>query len=146
MKDKDSNAFKIFPGLLQTIGLIVALVASVATLASVWLQVRKASPHVDVILQSAQNLTNLPQIPQLKAEFKFDQRSVSDLWQVRVSLLNSGRKTLIGEGPQKNIVKDAIIIAVNSGFDLLQLQTDSADFPNEVEKADGSHFSVSFLQ
>lgn len=144
--DKEPGFFKSYTGILRTLGVIVTLTACVATIGGFYFQIRQANPRIDVILQSNQNLTYLPQIPQLKADFRFDERPVRDLWQSRLTLLNSGRKTIIGEGQQKNIVRDAIVLGVSKGFNLLQLQTESADFSTVVKKIDESHFSISFLQ
>lgn len=144
--DKKRNSIKGYAAIFRTLALIVTLTACAATIISVYLQLREANPHIDVILQSNQNLTNLPQIPQLKADFRFGERSVYDLWQSRLTLVNSGKKTIIGGGQQKNIVKDSIVLGIRKGFSLLQLQMDSADFPVAAKKVDDSHFSISFLQ
>ncbi len=144
-KEKVSTGSRL--NLLQTLGLLIAICASIATIINLAIQIRKTSrPQLEIIMRSVQNLTNLPNIPNLKADYAFDGRPVSDLWQVRLFISNSGNKTIISEGSQKNILKDSVIISVCKGFRLLQLQQDSTDLPNKLEKIDDWHFATTFLQ
>lgn len=144
--DVEHSSPKKLRSLIQTIGIVITLLASLATLASLWFQVRQSKLRIDAVTQYVQNLTNLPKVPQLTASFKFAERDVADLWQLKLVLSNTGNKTLIGEGPQKNIVKDALVFSVSDGFELLDIQTDTTTFPNEIKKLDSTSFTCRFLQ
>lgn len=130
----------------QTAGVVITVLASLASVVSVWYQIRRAAPEITVALTDIQNLTKPPKVSELTARYEFGGKQVTDLWQVKVTLINTGKRTIIGEGPQKNIIRDSVNISLKPGFTILNLETDEMSFPNDLRAVDGTGFCMKFLQ
>lgn len=130
----------------QRIAVIIALLASLATVFSVWRQVKKSTPHITATVIESESLTKTPNVPKLKSSFTYDDRAVSDFWRLRMLLLNDGESTIIGDGVQKNIVKDAVIFSLNGDFEILGIEVENSNFSNKVNLLSPTQFEITFLQ
>jgi len=82
--------YKSKRNIFQNIGLFITAIASLATMASIWYQLRSQRPEITVAITDLQNLTSPPKVSQLTAKYTFAQKPVADLWQVKIALINSG--------------------------------------------------------
>lgn len=142
---KSKSSLIRFWDLFQKLAIIIALLASLATVISVWLQIRQPATKIDVLIES-EHLTAIPQIPDLRAEFSFRDKLVSDLWRLSVRITNTGDKTIIGEGQLKNLLGNQVSLFVPNGYEILGIQVDSASFPVEVTQLTERSFSMRFAQ
>lgn len=104
------------------------------------------APRLTVSVTKKEQLTVLPQIPFLKAEFSLRDRPVKDLWRVDLKFVNTGSATLIGDGTRKNIFSDHIPIYIGAGFDLIDLVSEDKGFGAVIQKGIGNSLNLRFLQ
>ncbi|MFC1467314.1 hypothetical protein ACFLQY_01290 [Verrucomicrobiota bacterium] len=142
IKKKPPNLWQWF----QRVAVTVALIASLATVFSVWRQVKSSAPHITATVTESESLTKTPNVPKLKSSFSYDDRTVSDFWRLRLSFINDGEATIIGDGVRKNIVKDSLIFSVDGDFEILGIEVANSNFSNKVNLLSPKQFEITFLQ
>ncbi len=83
----------------------------------------------------ATQLTKLPAIDGLKANFHFKDSLVTNLWRVKYMITNIGTKTIIGEGAQRNIIDNELKLYFNDSITILDIQIGNTNFPIELLNA-----------
>lgn len=114
--------------MFERLAVFIALLASLATLVGLLLEVRSENRVVEMQVLSADQLTRLPSVNGLDGEFSYNGVSVTDLWRLRLRFLNSGNTTLIGQGSGCSLLGKSISIA----------------FPPDVRVLDASPYVGSF--
>ena len=99
MSDKPS----IFVRVGKTLFAWSAVIASIATVISLWIQLRPSSPQIEGLVTRKEQLTAQPQDKQLKVTYEFGNRQVQDLWKIRLQLKQIGGQTIVGKGPKQNL-------------------------------------------
>ena len=90
--------------------------------------------ELDIKRIDATQLTKLPAIEGLKANFHFKDSLVTNLWRVKYIITNSGTKTIIGEGAQRNIIENKLKLYFKDSVSTLDIQICNANFPIELLK------------
>lgn len=122
----ESGPFRRF---LNTLGVIFAIFASVATVVGLYIQMRKPAPELQLRIIRAERLTTQSPVPTIKSEYKFNDRVVKDLWRVKFDFLNTGGTTLVSEGSSRNLIRDQIEMSIDPAFELLGFEQDRVDSP-----------------
>lgn len=116
---------KLYKGLM----LVAALVGMFAAVWSVVLQFRPKRAEVTVEIRSMEELTPPNKLPDLSATFNYKGQPVDRLWKITLTIVNSGDKTLVGEGTQKTLISDDVALVFPAGSRLLDLIVIRQDFP-----------------
>src|SRR6266404_1525360 len=87
--------------------LLLTLLAAVGTTLGLFVQVRPKKLQLTASVTSAEELTS-KHIPDLTVYSSYKGKTVERLWKVIVVVRNSGDKTLIGTGPQTNLIGDSV--------------------------------------
>ncbi|HMX43195.1 MAG TPA: hypothetical protein PKB12_05725, partial [Elusimicrobiota bacterium] len=142
-----------FTGFLSDIASIIhkatipfTFLLAIYSLLTIINQFHKPNPEISVAVASIDQITSLPQVTDLRAEFKFKGRLVRDLWRVRLRTCNSGKSTIIGEGDHKNLIHDSLPIHIDKSFDLIGFEIEQKDFQLAVSKFEPNAIQFKFLQ
>ncbi len=140
----ETGAFRKF---LNTLGVLFAIFASIASVVSLYIQLKKPAPELQLRIVSAERLTTQSPLPTMKSEYKFNDRIVKDLWRMRLDFSNIGGATLVSEGSSRNLIRDYIEMKIDSGFDLLGFEPDNKDGSTiEIQRSSPSSLGFKFLQ
>lgn len=131
--------------LFKTVFAIVSFASAVAVIIALYLQVQSKVPIVEIKNISSDKLTDLPNIEDLKAIYVFKNDTVKSLWKFHYIISNIGDENLIGEGNNKNIIKDNLKFTFNKGFKIIDYKLIKKDFPFDL-KFNNKTFEISFLQ
>lgn len=126
----------------------LALLAAVGTIASVVLQIRSKRPQLTVQVVSAEDLSTQTSVPDLVVTSSFRGNSVERLWKVSIKIVNSGDRTLVGSGPQSNLLGDTISFVFSDWATILTGTVDVND-PNATvdrDAKDPHKFNAKFDQ
>lgn len=131
---------------IKDYGTIVALLASLATLIAVVVQLSPKSAELTINVRNIENLTRLPGIPQLEGRFLFKGDEVKDLLSVRLQLSNTGNVTIIGKGNKKNIIGDSIGFDLPEYLSVLEIVQGGGSFNYQIENTNRRSVGVRFEQ
>lgn len=132
--------------IVQWLGIVIALVALFATVLGLFLQFRPKSRELTAQVLASDELTAVANIRDLTAQYTYMGKEVDHLWKVTVSFINSGDQTIVGEGQQKTLIRDGVLLAFPEGTEILNIEEEAKDFPVTVEKEDTNHFKLKFSQ
>lgn len=124
--NKRSDYWKLF----ERLGVIIALVASLATVIGLLLQIRSEKRFIELQIVSADQLTRLPSVNGLNGQFTYNNIPVTDLWRLRIQFINSGDATLIGEGAASSLMTRTIPISFPSSVTILNASSETGSFYN----------------
>ncbi len=130
---------------LKTIFTVVSFIAAISGIIAVYLQMQSKTPIVEIKNISSDKLTDLPNVEELKAIYIFKKDTVKSLWKFHYIISNIGDENLIGEGNNKNIIKDNLKFTFNEGFQIIDYKINKKDFPFEA-KFNKKGFEINFLQ
>jgi len=137
----------IFKKLTKTIGILIPVVASLIGIITYLLQIGSKKLEVTAQILSNDELTLYAPEAELNARFTYAGEDVSHLWKTRVRFINSGNKTIIGMGNQKNIIGDGgLNFAFLDGVKILNIQEEDDSFDASIVKTDISKFQIQFVQ
>ena len=139
-----NNKFDI-PLNVQTIGIIIAALGSIAALISAWIQIAPGKPEVEARITSIEEFSAKPKIEGLIGEFTYKGKQIKRLVTLRVTLVNSGNKTIIGKGEHKNIIGNVLTLDVPSKINVVNTSVLSNEFNAKLANNEDS-ISVSFNQ
>lgn len=131
--------------LYNTLMLVAALVAMIAGVWTVALQIRSKRAEVTAEITSMEELTPPTRLPDLSATFTYKGQPVDHLWKVTLNIVNSGDKTLVGEGTQKILMGDNISFEFPADCRLLDTIVVRKDFPGALHQSQNS-IAISFTQ
>lgn len=142
--DSPSFSQQIFKSLSNTI----VLLAAVAAITGVVVQVRNPAPRLQGLLVNPEKLTSEAGDSKIHVTYRFVDKEVKALWRVRLDLRHVGGRTIIGSGPQRNIIDDHIPVTVARDFDLLDFDVTQNDLNATVQRSFDSEnqFYISFEQ
>lgn len=144
--DEDTAQRWTFGRFLKTTAAIIAALTSLVGLVNFGRQMLDSGPALTLFLLSRERLTAIPEVPGLVSEFRFDNRPVKDLWKMRLRLQNTGRKTIVFDGPNRNIVRGDIELTIAPIFELLGRQIESNPQAIKMEAAGTNGYAFSSLQ
>jgi len=126
--------------------IIVGLVALMATIVGVVILLPAEKAEVAAQVLSNDELTMYPAVAELKGYFTYADEEVAHLWKVRVKFVNSGDKTVIGMGNQKNIFGEGLNFVFPDDTRILRIEEESETFESNVEQMEQTHFQIQFSQ
>lgn len=124
--------------------LIVTVLAAVAAVAALVLQVRARRPELTVQTGSAEELTG-KHVSGLVVTSSYKGKLVDRLWKIGITITNTGDKTLIGAGPQTNLVHDQITFSYPEWATVLSADPGHKDLDAKVSYT-GNKIAVAFDQ
>ena len=136
------TAYSKFGAFNLALGLF-ALVAAVAGLV-IMLRTEKAEVTAQVLAND--ELTMYPAVAELKGHFTYADEEVTHLWKVRVKFLNSGDKTVVGMGNQKNILSEGLNFVFPDDTTILRIEEESETFQSNMGQIEQNHFQIQFSQ
>lgn len=131
--------------ILNTIGIIITILAGFAAIFGVYLQLSANKPIIEIKTISSDKLTNLPNLDGLNASYTYKNKPVNSLWKLNYLISNIGNQTIIGAGNNKNIIKENIKFSLNENFKILELSILNKKQPIEIDFND-NNIDFSFLQ
>ncbi|MBT7190237.1 MAG: hypothetical protein HN916_08595 [Anaerolineae bacterium] len=138
---KHIDSWKLF----ERVGVIIALVASLATVVGLLLQVRSEKRMIEMQIVSADQLTRLPSVNGLDGEFTYNGIPVTDLWRLKIQFVNSGDETLIGEGASSSLITDVIPVIFPPTVNILNASSEADSFYS-LTQSDKNIIEISFSQ
>lgn len=141
---KTNNGFDITFN-FQTIGIIIAALGSIAALISAWVQIAPGKPELEVRITSIEEFSARPEIEGLVGEFTYKGDKINRLITLRATIVNTGNKTIIGKGVQKNIIGSALTIDVPSTLSIVNSTLISNDLNVKLSSNDKA-IALSFNQ
>jgi hypothetical protein len=129
----------------EHIGVIIALLASLATLISLFTALRSDKRALELQITAADHLTQLPNVDGLNGEFTFKTIPVKDLWRLKIQFINTGDVTLIGEGPSSSLITKTISIRFPSDVNILNASAEANSFYT-INKTDSNTLDIGFSQ
>lgn len=128
------------------LGLMVGVLAFVATVVGIVLMVRSEKAEVTAQVLANDELTMYPAVAELRGYFTYADEEVAYLWKVRVKFVNSGDKTLVGMGNQKNILGEGLNFVFPDDTRILRIEEESETFQSNMEQIEQNHFQIQFSQ
>ncbi len=128
------------------LGLVVSVLALVATMVGVVIMLRSEKAEVTAQVLSNDELTMYPAVAELRGYFTYADEEVAYLWKVRVKFVNSGDKTIVGMGNQKNIFGEGLNFVFSDDTRILRIEEESGTFQGNVEQIEQNHFQIQFSQ
>jgi hypothetical protein len=114
--------------ILNTIVIITTILAGLAGIFGVYIQSTTNIPIIEIKTISSDKLTNLPNLDGLNANYTYKNKPVKSLWKLHYKLSNIGNETIIGEGNNKNIIKDNIKFSLANNFRILELHIPDEEY------------------
>lgn len=130
---------------LKTVFTLISFAAALAGIVALYLQIQSKAPIIEIKNISSDKLTDLPNIEELKAIYIFKKDTVKSLWKFHYIISNIGDEIIIGEGNNKNIIKEDLKFTFNKGFKIIDYKLDKKDFPFDINYND-KRFEIKFLQ
>jgi hypothetical protein len=123
-----------------------AVIASIATIISLWLQLRASSPVIDATILSREQLTSPPQEKSIKVIYSFNERPVTNLWKVNLQFRHAGGQTIVGSGPKQTLIGGYIPINVKDDFEIVDFSISKNSLEAKVDKISANELAITFDQ
>ncbi|HDO1312673.1 hypothetical protein ACE1B4_07240 [Aeromonas veronii] len=130
---------------IQTVGIFIAALGTLAALISAWFQVVPGRPELEAKVTHVEEFSAKPKIEGLTGEFTYKGSKIENLITLRVKITNTGNKTIIGKGEQKNIIGETLSIDSQDYISIVDVTLLSNDINANILK-DESSISFSFNQ
>lgn len=130
---------------LKNIALVMTIVAGIAAVIGMYTQYKGDNPTIEIKNITRDKLTDLPKVEGLNAEFYYKDSLVNSLWKLNYFISNSGNKTIIGEGNNKNIIKERLVFFLPENYKILELNTEQNTLPFDVYYSHNK-VAIKFLQ
>lgn len=141
-KEKNHGIFRTFP----VLGVIVAFLTLIVAVITFITQSSQKKINVEAQILSSEMLTMLASEAELSAYFSYAGEEVANLWKIKIRIVNSGDKTILGTGSMKNILSDGIRFAFPDNTRILRIQKEDENFNNTLKELDNNQFQIQFRQ
>jgi len=84
--------------------------------------------------------------PELEAKFTYAGEEVMHLWKLKVNFVNSGDKTIVGEGNQANILGEGLNFVFPDGTRVLRVEEETDTFECSIVQTNSNEFQIQFSQ
>ena len=122
---------------------ILAYIAGILTLLYI---IIKPYPELSVTTITSEQLTITPDVPELRANYFYNNIRINNLWKIRIKIRNTGAKTIIGKGNNNTIIGDSIKLGFPRNFQILNVVRDSGNFKCDKGKIIENIFTLDFDQ
>lgn len=130
---------------LDKFNMFIGVLVLCATVFGVWYQTSEKHLVLDLDLLNIDELTELSNTPNLKANFKYNETEVSHLWKATFRMKNVGDKVIIGKGSHSNLLEKSIPITFGEHFKIIDQEVSYNDI-NLNAKVDSNQINVTFEQ
>lgn len=134
----------VFPRFGMWFGVTLSLIAVVLTVVSVYFGIRAEKTEVAAQVLASDELTTYH--PELEAKFTYAGEEVRHLWKLKVRFLNSGDKTIVGEGNQSNILGNGLNFAFPDETRMLRIEEEADTFESDIVQTEPNRFQIQFRQ
>lgn len=131
---------------LSSIAAIATILAALATLIGLFVAVKDERRELSLQIISLDKLVYVSKLPNLKANFIYNGRKVDDLVSLKFKLVNTGTKTIVGDGQNKDIIKNAINLVIPDYLKILDYKVDEDLIKGGVDIIDKRKISIKFSQ
>lgn len=120
---------KISFGLVTFIGVLASIVTIYAFIVA-----KSENIELEIAFSGFDRLTDLPgaKEPELSSVYYFKKQKVRNLWRVTATLNNVKDKTIIGEGIQKNIIRENLDFTIPKEYNLLRSDKVYSDIEHQL--------------
>lgn len=122
---------KVIQYLVTTLTIIGGIIAIISFI----YQVKSNKPKMEILEISNDNLTNLPEVKNLKSNFYYKDSLITNLWKINVRISNNGAQTIVGKGSNKNLINDHLVFSLNDGYKLIDFNISDSSFPYSIENS-----------
>jgi len=133
------SKFGVFNWLVGILAVVVAIVGL-----AIMLIPEKTEVTAQVL--SCGELTEYSPIAELKGHFTYAGEDVAHLWKLTVKLINSGDKTIVGEGNQKNIIGEGINFVFPDDTRILNIEEEANTFQSAIMQPEPNQIQIQFRQ
>lgn len=130
---------------LKNLALIMTIIAGIAAVIGLYAQYKENNPTLEIKNITKDKLTDLPRVEGLKAQFYYKDSLVHSLWKLNYEITNIGNKAIIGEGNNKNIIKESLTFHLPDNFKILELNLSQDSLPFELINVNNK-IKLKFLQ
>ena len=102
--------------------------------------------EVTAQILSCGELTKYSPIAELKGHFTYAGEDVAHLWKLTVKLINSGDKTIVGEGNQKNIIGEGLNFVFPDDTRILNIEEEANTFQSTITQPEPNQIQIQFRQ
>ncbi len=132
---------------IQKIGIILAILASLATLIGIYIQFfHKKTPEIELQVLNVEELSKSLNIEGFESHFIYKGDTVQKLWNIRFKLINSGQVTIISNGPSSNTLSEKIILEFEKESKIVNYNIEKNNSSILLSKLDSTDLSISFDQ
>jgi hypothetical protein len=110
---------------------VITILGVIGTGVGLWLSNRSETTQVTAEVLASDELTRYEAVSGLEGQFAYQGVPVKHLWKLRINLVNSGDRTVVGEGNLKNVMGDGLCLAFPEGTTILDV-TVTYDIPEEI--------------
>ena len=114
------RALQLIPFLRRRGGLLVSLLIGLTGLLLTVLSLLPDTTELSYTVTRTTMLTELPEAEGLVGEYYFEDKRIEQLWQLEVSLVNTGNRTLVGQGQIANVLGNGLAAEVPTHFRVLR--------------------------
>lgn len=133
------SKFGVFNWLVGILAVVVAIVGLVIMLIP-------EKTEVTAQILSCGELTKYSPIAELKGHFTYAGEDVAHLWKLTVQLVNSGGKTIVGEGNQKNIIGEGLNFVFPDDTRILNIEEEANTFQSTITQPEPTQIQIQFRQ
>ena len=123
----------------------ISLFGAGATLIFGLVQTQSESRELTVRIISNEELTIKPDVEGLAGYYKYQEEEVKHLWSVRLALVNTGDKTIVGSGAASHLVDDGLQLQFSEGTTILKGEVNE-EFEGTAVQISQNDFKVRFSQ
>ncbi|EIE03469.1 hypothetical protein [Leptospira licerasiae] len=117
-------------------GIVVSSIGVVASIVTIYAFVVAKSENIEleIVFNSFDRLTDLPGVrePDLSSVYYFKKQPVKNLWKVTIAFNNVKDKTIIGDGLQKNIIRENLDFTLPKTYKLLRSDKVYSDIEHQL--------------
>ena len=123
---------------------IVSLIAVVSAVLGIvqWIDAKRSVPSINAIVTDRQCLARQLNVADLTCSFRYKNKIVNDLWTLKLSVINSCSKNIIGV-MGGDLMSSNLCFRISKGFHIVSLDQES-DFDLSQVSWTQNEFSISF--
>ncbi|PQJ55518.1 hypothetical protein BTO01_22855 [Vibrio jasicida] len=130
----------------ERLSIIAGIVATIVSGYTLWTQTKTESISISMSILSSEKVTDIEMVPGVKANFTYQGRDVLGLWKIKVRLVNSSGRNLIGVGTKSDLLYDSIPIVLNEEFKIIDINKDVDNVGIIPKLQSDNNFAITFEQ
>jgi hypothetical protein len=107
---------------------------------------KKDTIVLEVNIIDKMQLTKDLGVENLTTKYTYQDREVNNIWKVRCLILNTGTKTIVGKGNNKDILTENLLIRAKDSVKILSAKINTTNFPISVSDSTDNAIGLDFKQ